>query len=154
MLDLSDIKSSQEELQDYYAQLRGQHATPAWIRQWHQHRASKQGRALPVALARSTTTGDAGGPARRYPAGRTPGSAPDHRWEHRRPDVQILPRLREGISSRRPRFGAPLFAHGRLVENIAHARQPLNLPATQNEPSGADSSRMLVAGPLRLARPG
>jgi hypothetical protein len=31
MLDLSDIKSSQEELQDYYAQLRGQHATPAWI---------------------------------------------------------------------------------------------------------------------------
>jgi gentisate 1,2-dioxygenase len=31
MLELSDIKSSQEELQDYYAQLRAQHVTPAWI---------------------------------------------------------------------------------------------------------------------------
>jgi gentisate 1,2-dioxygenase len=31
MLQLSDIQSSQEELQDYYAQLRAQHVTPAWI---------------------------------------------------------------------------------------------------------------------------
>jgi gentisate 1,2-dioxygenase len=31
MLELSDIKSSEEELQDYYAQLRSQHVTPAWI---------------------------------------------------------------------------------------------------------------------------
>src|ERR1700751_2342580 len=31
MLELSDIQSSQEELQDYYAQLRAQHVTPAWI---------------------------------------------------------------------------------------------------------------------------
>jgi gentisate 1,2-dioxygenase len=31
MLELSDIQSSQEELQDYYAQLRSQHVTPAWI---------------------------------------------------------------------------------------------------------------------------
>src|SRR4051794_41831694 len=31
MLQLSDIRSSQEELQDYYAQLRAQHVTPAWI---------------------------------------------------------------------------------------------------------------------------
>jgi gentisate 1,2-dioxygenase len=31
MLELSDIQSSQEELQDYYAQLRGRHITPAWI---------------------------------------------------------------------------------------------------------------------------
>jgi gentisate 1,2-dioxygenase len=31
MLELSDIKSSPEELQDYYAQLRAQHVTPAWI---------------------------------------------------------------------------------------------------------------------------
>src|ERR1700726_1720634 len=31
MLELSDIKSSQEELQDYYAQLRAQNVTPAWI---------------------------------------------------------------------------------------------------------------------------
>ena len=31
MLKLSDIKSSEEELQDYYAQLRLQHVTPAWI---------------------------------------------------------------------------------------------------------------------------
>ena len=31
MLELSDIQSSQQELQDYYAQLRAQHVTPAWI---------------------------------------------------------------------------------------------------------------------------
>ena len=31
MLELSDIQSSQEELQDYYAQLRAQNVTPAWI---------------------------------------------------------------------------------------------------------------------------
>src|SRR5271166_5688419 len=31
MLELSDIQSSQEELQGYYAQLRAQHVTPAWI---------------------------------------------------------------------------------------------------------------------------
>jgi gentisate 1,2-dioxygenase len=31
MLELSDIKSSEEELLDYYAQLREQHVTPAWI---------------------------------------------------------------------------------------------------------------------------
>jgi len=31
MLKLSDIKSSEAELQDYYAQLRSQHVTPAWI---------------------------------------------------------------------------------------------------------------------------
>jgi gentisate 1,2-dioxygenase len=31
MLELSDIQSSQEELEDYYAQLRAQHITPAWI---------------------------------------------------------------------------------------------------------------------------
>jgi gentisate 1,2-dioxygenase len=31
MLELSDIQSSQEELQDYYAQLAAQHVTPAWI---------------------------------------------------------------------------------------------------------------------------
>ena len=28
---LSDIQASPEELQDYYAQLRAQHVTPAWI---------------------------------------------------------------------------------------------------------------------------
>ena len=31
MLVLSDIKSSDEELLDYYEQLRAQHVTPAWI---------------------------------------------------------------------------------------------------------------------------
>jgi gentisate 1,2-dioxygenase len=31
MLELSDIRSSDEELQDYYAQLRAQHVVPAWI---------------------------------------------------------------------------------------------------------------------------
>ncbi len=31
MLELSDIQSSQQELDDYYAQLRTQHITPAWI---------------------------------------------------------------------------------------------------------------------------
>jgi gentisate 1,2-dioxygenase len=31
MLELSDIQSSQAELEDYYAQLRAQHVTPAWI---------------------------------------------------------------------------------------------------------------------------
>jgi hypothetical protein len=31
MLELSDIRSSQEELQDYYTQLRAQHVMPAWI---------------------------------------------------------------------------------------------------------------------------
>src|SRR5215813_5043346 len=31
MLELSDIQSSPEELQDYCAQLRAQHVTPAWI---------------------------------------------------------------------------------------------------------------------------
>jgi gentisate 1,2-dioxygenase len=31
MLQLSDIQSSQEELEEYYAQLRAQHVTPAWI---------------------------------------------------------------------------------------------------------------------------
>ena len=31
MLQLSDIQSSPEELQEYYAQLRAQHVTPAWI---------------------------------------------------------------------------------------------------------------------------
>ena len=31
MLELSDIQSSQEELQDYYTQLRTQHVTPAWL---------------------------------------------------------------------------------------------------------------------------
>ena len=31
MLELSHIQSSQEELQDYYAQLSAQHVTPAWI---------------------------------------------------------------------------------------------------------------------------
>jgi gentisate 1,2-dioxygenase len=31
MLELSDIQSSQEELQDYYTQLSAQHVTPAWI---------------------------------------------------------------------------------------------------------------------------
>src|SRR5499433_3415741 len=30
-MKLSDIKSSEAELQDYYAQLRSQHITPAWI---------------------------------------------------------------------------------------------------------------------------
>ena len=31
MLELSDIQSSPEELEDYYAQLRQSHVTPAWI---------------------------------------------------------------------------------------------------------------------------
>jgi gentisate 1,2-dioxygenase len=31
MLQLSDIQASQQELQDYYAQLQAQHVTPAWI---------------------------------------------------------------------------------------------------------------------------
>ena len=31
MLELSDIQSSREELEDYYAQLAAQHITPAWI---------------------------------------------------------------------------------------------------------------------------
>jgi gentisate 1,2-dioxygenase len=31
MLELSDIRSSEEELQEYYAQLRDQHVVPAWI---------------------------------------------------------------------------------------------------------------------------
>jgi gentisate 1,2-dioxygenase len=31
MLELSDIKSTEEELLDYYEQLRAQHITPAWI---------------------------------------------------------------------------------------------------------------------------
>jgi len=31
MLELSDIKSSEEELQNYYTQLSAQHVTPAWI---------------------------------------------------------------------------------------------------------------------------
>src|SRR5438034_8302663 len=31
MLQVSDIQSSQEELQAYYAQLEAQHVTPAWI---------------------------------------------------------------------------------------------------------------------------
>ena len=31
MLELSDIQSSPEELQNYYAQLQAQHVTPAWI---------------------------------------------------------------------------------------------------------------------------
>lgn len=31
MLELSDIQSSQEELEEYYAQLRARHVTPAWI---------------------------------------------------------------------------------------------------------------------------
>src|SRR5712672_3937968 len=31
MLELSDIQSSQEQLQEYYAQLEAQHVTPAWI---------------------------------------------------------------------------------------------------------------------------
>jgi gentisate 1,2-dioxygenase len=31
MLELSDIQSSQEDLESYYAQLRDQHVTPAWI---------------------------------------------------------------------------------------------------------------------------
>ena len=31
MLQVSDIQSSQEELQEYYAQLAAQHVTPAWI---------------------------------------------------------------------------------------------------------------------------
>ncbi len=31
MLQLSDIQSSPEELEDYYAELRAQHVTPAWI---------------------------------------------------------------------------------------------------------------------------
>jgi gentisate 1,2-dioxygenase len=31
MLELSDIKSSEQELNDYYAELRAQHVTPAWI---------------------------------------------------------------------------------------------------------------------------
>jgi gentisate 1,2-dioxygenase len=31
MLELSDIKASQEELEGYYAQLAAQHVTPAWI---------------------------------------------------------------------------------------------------------------------------
>src|SRR5262249_25123886 len=31
MLELSDIQSSQEELDSYYEQLRAQHVTPAWI---------------------------------------------------------------------------------------------------------------------------
>ena len=30
-MQLSDIQASPEELQDYYAQLRAQHVTPAWI---------------------------------------------------------------------------------------------------------------------------
>jgi hypothetical protein len=30
MLELSDIKSSEAELQDYYTQLSAQHITPAW----------------------------------------------------------------------------------------------------------------------------
>ena len=35
MLELSDIQSSQEELEDYYAQLGAQHITEAWDRRWH-----------------------------------------------------------------------------------------------------------------------
>ena len=31
MLELSDIQSSPEELENYYAQLRAQNVTPAWI---------------------------------------------------------------------------------------------------------------------------
>src|SRR5262249_58404379 len=31
MLELSDIQSSPEELQEYYAQLRAQHVAPAWL---------------------------------------------------------------------------------------------------------------------------
>jgi hypothetical protein len=77
MLELSDIKSSPEELQDYYAQLCAQHVDAGLDRRRHQHRAAKQGGALPVALAGSATTGDAGGRAGRYPAGRAPGLAPD-----------------------------------------------------------------------------
>jgi len=50
---------------DYYAQLRTQHVTPAWIRRRHQHRAPEQGRATRVALARSASPGDAGSRARR-----------------------------------------------------------------------------------------
>src|SRR5437763_10505029 len=31
MLELTDIQSSRDELQEYYAQLQAQHVTPAWI---------------------------------------------------------------------------------------------------------------------------
>ena len=31
MLQLTDIQSSQEDLEEYYGQLRAQHVTPAWI---------------------------------------------------------------------------------------------------------------------------
>ena len=77
MLELSDIQSSQEELQDYYAQLRAQHVTPAWIGGGIS--IEPRSKAVPylVALAGSAAAGDAGGRAGGHPAGRTPGSAPD-----------------------------------------------------------------------------
>jgi hypothetical protein len=49
MLELSDIQSSQVELEDYYTHLRAQHITPAWIGGRHQRRAAQRGRAVPRA---------------------------------------------------------------------------------------------------------
>jgi len=69
MLELSDIQSSQEELQGYYAQLWRATHHAGLDRRRHQRRAAKQGGALPVALEGFATTGDAGGRAGRDPAG-------------------------------------------------------------------------------------
>ena len=55
MLELSDIKSSQEELQDYYAQLSAQHVTPAWIGGGISIEPRSDCRAPPLALAGSAT---------------------------------------------------------------------------------------------------
>ena len=95
MLELSDIQSSQEELQDYYAQLRAQHVTPAWIGGgisiephskavpylWHWRDLR------PQAMRAAELVGTA--------AGRTPGSAPDQpRAARDRPATRSSPTSR------------------------------------------------------------
>ena len=49
MLELSDIQSSQQELDSYYEQLRAQHVTPVWIGGdiSVEKRLQRQGRILP-----------------------------------------------------------------------------------------------------------
>jgi len=49
-----------------------QHVTPAWIGGGITVRATKPGRTLPLALARSPAAGDAGGRVGGHGAGRTP----------------------------------------------------------------------------------
>ena len=77
MLELSDIQSSKEELEDYYAKLQAQHVTPAWIGGGIS--VEPRSEAVPYLWhwRDLRAAGDAGGRAGRYPAGRTPGSAPD-----------------------------------------------------------------------------